>query len=667
MTEKGNQMKKVLLVLILIFLTATDSLSYPVHFKDAQGKSITVEKSPSRVVSLVPGITQIIFELGAGDAVMGLTHHDTYPPDTSQKEIVGGFFSPSLKKIEALQPDMIFISDIHKKVTETFGNCLLLALEPNSISEIYDTISLLGQIFDKEKEAVRLIDSIKEEIGIISLKIKTIPESGRKRVIRLMGETQMMTPGDDSFQNEYIKLAGGIPPHLNKKGKIVAITKEEWMKFNPQVIYGCEGDKELAEKFFSQPGWKDADAVKNGKIFYFPCDLTCRASSRAGYFVSWLASGIYSDEFEIKENQAVKDHVIQSLPIRLDLNYVKKAEIIHSYLNDFIHKTLSIEFSEPLSLLSTLEGFRQSIGFVGNSYSPPQLWAFYHKIGFEKSRNSLYTLLNRSEKNNAFLFTGADMDNLSVRCQKFKDMEVYALVTAGVKSNAVRMSKDTGSYYEPGTVNIILLSNMKLSDRAMSGAVISATEAKTAALWDMDIRSTYTPLINPATGTGTDNIIVVQGSGKAIDLAGAHTKMGELIAKAVYEGVQEAVYRQNGLVKNRDIFERLKERNITVSGLIADCECGLEKRDLSAGLEEILLEPRYAAFLESAFALSDPYEQGLIADLTFFKNNCDQVSEEIAGHKIENAQNFIAFDTMPQVLRTALNALLNGIVARIKQ
>jgi len=59
-------------------------------------------------------------------------------------------------------------------------------------------------------------------------------------------------------------------------------------------------------------------------------------------------------------------------------------------------------------------------------------------------------------------------------------MEILALVTAGVKSNAVRMSKDTGRYYEPGTINIILLPNMKLTSRAMTRAIISATEAKTA-------------------------------------------------------------------------------------------------------------------------------------------------------------------------------------------
>ena len=120
--------------------------------------------------------------------------------------------------------------------------------------------------------------------------------------------------------------------------------------------------------------------------------------------------------------------------------------------------------------------------------------------------------------------TGADMDKLSVQTTQFRKMKVYALVTAGVSSNALRMSRDTGPFYEPGTINIIIMTNMQLSDRAMTRAIITATEAKTAALEDLDIRSSYTPLKHSATGTGTDNIIVVQGTGVHIDNAGGHTK-----------------------------------------------------------------------------------------------------------------------------------------------
>ena len=92
-------------------------------------------------------------------------------------------------------------------------------------------------------------------------------------------------------------------------------------------------------------------------------------------------------------------------------------------------------------------------------------------------------------------------------------MIVYALVTAGVESNAVRMSVDEGRFYEPGTINVIIMTNMKLSSRARTRAIISATEAKTAAMEDLDVRSSVSPQRNQATGTGTDEVLVVEGRG----------------------------------------------------------------------------------------------------------------------------------------------------------
>jgi len=672
-------MKSIVFFLIFTFSTVLSAFSYPINFTDKDGNHITIEKQPTSVVSVVPAITEIIFRIGAGDALKGITYHDS--PETvgsslrlePTPEIVGGFFSPDLNIIRKISPDIIFISDLHKNIIKEFqGKCKLIHLKSDSVSEIYKTIELLGQIFDKKDNALKIIDEIKSEIQHISNKIAKIPESKRKRVIRLMGRDTVMTPGDDSFQNEYIRLAGGIAPKLNKNGNIVQVSKEEWIKFNPQIIYGCGNDRELAKKFFDLPGWKDVDAVKNKNIFYFPCDLTCRASTHAGHFISCLASRIYEDEFIKKENQVIEDKILKSIPLSLDLDYVKDIQIIHTYIYDFIHKTLIIELNQPMPVVSTLEGYREGIKFVGNSYSPAQVWGIYHKISLDDSRAGLYKVLNKQKENTSILFTGADMDKLSIKKEKFKDMDVYAIVTAGVESNAVKMSKDIGLFYEPGTINMILMTNMKLTPRAMTRAVISATEGKSAALNDMDIRSSYSGMVNQATGTGTDNIIVVQGTGTEIDNAGGHTKMGELIAKAVYHAVQDAIYKQNGLTKKRNIFKRLKERHISLSDLIGECDCNLDKKALFADLEKILLEPSYAAFLEAVFAVSDDYEQGQITDLNFFRIWCNQITENIAGHKIENPQNFFvsgeeqSSENIPDVLKMGLNALLNGISAKMK-
>jgi len=274
--------------------------------------------------------------------------------------------------------------------------------------------------------------------------------------------------------------------------------------------------------------------------------------------------------------------------------------------------------------------------------------------------------IGRESVDTSLLFTGADMDNLSVQRRQYKQMSVYVLVTAGVRSNAVRMAEDIGAWYEPGTINMIILANMQLTPRAMNRAIISATEAKTAALQDLDIRSSYTALRNPATGTGTDNIIVVQGTGMRIDNAGGHSKMGELIAKAVYAGVQEAVFKQNGIVRERHLMHRLKDRKITLFGLMGDCTCGIDRSRLIRELERLLMDPAYTGFIESALAISDAHERGLIKDIHSFEGWCTRTAETIAGRPIHSEEVFSCVRSLPPVMKMAFDALLTGASVRLQ-
>jgi len=112
LNQRVHSIRFTLLFLILFYIIwgVGPVFSYPVNFIDAKGHKISIRERPSRVVSLVPAITEIIFRIGAGDAVKGLTYHSTYPPETGKKEIVGGFLSPSLRVIEKIQPDCIFLS-----------------------------------------------------------------------------------------------------------------------------------------------------------------------------------------------------------------------------------------------------------------------------------------------------------------------------------------------------------------------------------------------------------------------------------------------------------------------------------------------------------------------------------------------------------------------------
>ena len=657
------------LVILTLLLVGLPAFAVPVTFTDSTGRVFTIDRPPRRVVCLVPAVTEMVFRVGAGQAVVGVTYHTTYPPEVVLKTAVGGFLAPSLDRIAALRPDLIFAARLQKKVVTRFAKvCPVVILEANSVDEIYRHLEIVGRIFNRESEAERLIRGMKCDFALMAKKVARIPAGKRRRVIRLMGRTSVMTPGEDSFQNEYIRLAGGIPPAFGKKGSIVAVTKEEWIRFNPQVIYGCGWDRSVVKALLSQPGWRDVDAVRNKAIYFFPCALTCRASTHAAYFVEWLSASIYGDLYAKTANQVVRDHVISARPVSLPFAYVAGAHVYNSRVADFVNKTLVISFRHPLKVLSTLEGPREGITAVGNHFLPPPLWNISHRIGFRNFRKRVYNVVHIGKGDSSILMTGADMDHLSIQTRRFRDLTVTALVTAGVRSNAMRMSRDEGRYYEPdpGTINILLLTNCRLTPRAMARAIITATEAKTAALQDLDIRSAYSGRRHQATGTGTDNILVVEGEGVRIDNAGGHSRMGELIAKAVHDGVREAIFRQNGIVTGRNVFQRLKERKISLYALIPEKGLGpgWPKRVAVAALESLLLEKETAAFMETALAVSDQAEAGLISDLTPFNRWCLGMASRVAGREVPTLKDLTAEGDLPPVLSSAFNALLTGLVMR---
>lgn len=674
-----------LFVALLFGIFSTQSLyaistppSFPVTFTDSIGQRITLTTPPKRVVSLVPSITEMLVTLGAAHHLAGVTSSATPSPEINRKTIVGSFLHPDLQRIIAADPDIIFYSELHNTLLQDYeGGAQLICLKQKTIEEGFAHLQLLGQLFNQREQAEQLAEEQKNLIRIITEKTIKLGEKDTPRTIRIMGFTDRgyMVPGDDSFQNEFIKAAGGIAPQFGQAGDVIPITQEQWQQFDPEVIYGC-GKREKLLPPLTRDGWKNVSGVENNRIFTFPCNLTCRAATNMGDFISVLSAKLHSDYFSDPENLVAKEQILSRSPRNVMLSYVLKSEIINSSIYDFVNKTVLLTFTEPMTILSSLEGWRDNILHVGNHYFPPPSWGLGHKQGLTSLNEHTLEVLGLADASTALLFTGADMDSLAIVEKNYADMRVIALVTAGAGGNAVRMSADTGDYYElggptnpgkPGTINILLLTNTRLSPRAMTRSIISATEAKSAALLDLDIRSSYSPTTNPATGTGTDNIIVVQGDGPAIDSSGGHTKMGELMAKAVYEGVIEAISKLNGLTASRSVFTRLEERKID---LYTVAERFDSHTNYATELQNILLEPRYSGFIQEAMALSDVQTRGLVADPSAFWDHCRAVAREIGGEKtvmrpVEIVDNREASEISP-VLEQALGALLSGIEMRTR-
>lgn len=655
------------LVWLGLFGLAGPVLAAPLKIVDDAGKQLQFTVPPARVVSLVPSATEIIFAIGGKDALVGITHHSTHIQGAARKPIVGGFFSPSAERVLDLKPDLVILGSFQKKTAAALdGKVPLLIMQTRKMDDAFRHIEMMGALFERRTEATALIRKNRTLLDLIARKAAKIPPEKRRRVMRLMGRGEIMTPGRDSFQNEIIRAAGGIAPDFQADGQVVPLSREQFVQFDPQFLYGCGEDYHTAKPLLAQTGYKDVTAVRNHRVRTFPCDLTCRSGAHVGYFVAWLSAEIYADIYRQPDMEVLPRKITAIRPVSLDLDYVTKAKVATVRLNDFENKSLIIDFNTPQTIVSTLEGQRSGVLTVGNHYSPPPCWAVNAMSGLAPLHALLYPVIGTRPAKASFLFTGASMDCLAVNRQQYKEMTVYGLVTAGVRGNALRMGTDSGDYYEPGTINMIFLTNMQLSPRAMTRAIISATEGKTAALQDLEIRSSYQPLTAAATGTGTDNIIVVQGQGTPIDNAGGHTKMGELIARAAYAGVQEAIFKQNGLVTPRDIFQRLKERRLTVPQLVneLDCECARKENGLAGQVEQVLIDPAYAGFLEAALALSDAHGRGAVSNLALFQAWCLETAGRIAGKKVEMLTDHMEGKNLPAPLAMALNAVLTGIIKK---
>ena len=193
--------------------------------------------------------------------------------------------------------------------------------------------------------------------------------------------------------------------------------------------------------------------------------------------------------------------------------------------------------------------------------------AYHHRVCAE---------LGLGPDETAVLGTAANMVYAAHRTATFDGLRVDAFTTAGVAGNAARAG-DPAAWTEtdegwrrvsppPGTINTILLIDCPVTPAAHARAVVTMTEAKSAALADLAVPSRYSPTI--ATGTGTDQFCLaapLDPERRSKESTSPHVKLGEIIGVAVKESVAEALRWQNGLEASytRGLFHALGRFGLT--------------------------------------------------------------------------------------------------------
>lgn len=288
----------------IVAQTQAPAQSAAVSAVDSLGTPVSLAKPAERVVSLAPGITEVLFAMGAGKTVVGNTTYCDYPQEALSVPKVGGFSakSMSVEKIVALKPDLVVTSGkIHKAVADELlkYGIAIFAYAPNTFAEIARDMAALGRLTGNLEQARSAGAEMLTKIAAVQTKVASIAADKRISVFWETYDEPLMTCGASTFQHAMIETAGGVDIFSDLPGAWPTISQEEVIKRMPQVIAGADdhGDKMTVEQVSRRPGWNLIPAVKNSRIFLLPSALVSRPTPRLAQGVERMAAYLYPTLF----------------------------------------------------------------------------------------------------------------------------------------------------------------------------------------------------------------------------------------------------------------------------------------------------------------------------------------------------------------------------------
>jgi len=294
---------------LLLKYELVTTVQYPLKLVDDASRVVVIKSEPRRIVSMAPSTTEILFALGLGDRVVGVTDYCNYPPEVNElKErdrltVIGGYWTPDVEKIVALGPDLVIgyaSVPSHVDVAERLEsmNVTVLLLFPRYLNDVLDNIVLVGRACGKLREAQELVDQLKARVESVVERVRGLP---KVRVYFELWFDPLMSVGPGTFIDELIGLAGGENIFHDSQSPWPIVDSEQVITRNPDVIvlpdaYMSDYNVSI-EQVKSRPGWQVINAVKNDKIYFIDDDTIFRPGPRLVDALEALAKYLHPEAF----------------------------------------------------------------------------------------------------------------------------------------------------------------------------------------------------------------------------------------------------------------------------------------------------------------------------------------------------------------------------------
>lgn len=273
--------------------------NYPLEVEDAFGNLVTLEKAPERIISFAPSHTEILFALGLGDKVVGVTSYCDYPEEALEIERVGDYEGVNYERVIELEPDLIVnygeLDADSAKIYEEAG-IPVVSYMPESIDEVIETIEEIALVTGAVEAGEELVNQMTQKRDEI---VERVKDKEPVKVFYEVWHEPLMTAGAGSFVDDLIQLANGINIARDAEGLYPNYDLEQLIENDPEVyISSVDLPEKTVEAIASRPGYEEITAIKEGRVYLLDGNIMSRPGPRIVDALEIMAKAIHPEAFE---------------------------------------------------------------------------------------------------------------------------------------------------------------------------------------------------------------------------------------------------------------------------------------------------------------------------------------------------------------------------------
>lgn len=266
--------------------------------RDMVGREVAVNRLPSRIVSLAPSLTEIVYALGAQDLLVGVTTFCDYPAEAAKKPKIGGMVNPSLEAILALRPDLVLATtegNQESTVQEVARlGVPIYVVSPKSFPLVMESILRIGELTGREEAARHLVGGLERRRARVVEATRGRPKPS---VLYLVWADPVIVPGRDTLITDLIRLAGGVSISADERIEWPRLSIEQVVAKAPEVIITATHNVAHVDDALRR--WREQKillpAFKSGRVHVIDGNLVHRPGPRIVDGLEALARAIHPE------------------------------------------------------------------------------------------------------------------------------------------------------------------------------------------------------------------------------------------------------------------------------------------------------------------------------------------------------------------------------------